>query len=72
MMFKFSFSDEHYYLILISFGDARKRRKSPCFDSFDGKFQQTTPKDDTGYWFWSDEPPKKVKDDIIERELSSV
>lgn len=73
-MFKFSFGLGPDNLLEISFGDARKRRrkKSVIFDALEEKFNAWTFDDGTPYWFWSDDPPRDMEEDMDNRELFSV
>lgn len=67
-MFKFSFSN----LIMISFGNAKRRYKYYVFDGFLCRFSALLPNNGVEYWFWSDDPPKKIEVSIADRELFNV
>ena len=71
-MFKLSFNPTFGNLVQVSFGDARLQRKFAVFDCWGGYFSRLVSENGIDYWFWSDNPPKRLEHDIAERELFNV
>lgn len=71
-MFNLAFS-ESSELILVAFGKCLLEGYAPVFDAYaDDMVAVYYRHDTTNYWFWSEDPPEDVRDDIADRELFSV